>query len=233
MNYQHLTPYKTPANYIGADWFGYYDVTGRHRDSDTLTNCNHGYWLEFLTKLLGPADTVVGKEPEPVGRSTFGDEKSDDIYNWTVCRESHCMVGWVEIIRVSELVGEEKLQAIDDQLHRLDGYPIFDEDAFSEAEQKEYENCWYNCGAAQDFRREVRKAFLEDNQEDPEFGSGDSADLAVMLDAFDELPVDKLIELHERLIPSGEYHDSQGWPHIDFSVAAMTWDDLVEVTLEQ
>jgi hypothetical protein len=223
MNYKHLTPYTKPDNYIGASWFGYYDVAGRNRDSDVLTESNHSCWLEFLTKLLGAADTVIGKESEPVGRSTFGDETNDDIYNWTVCKESHCMVGWVEIIRVSELVGPEKLKAIDDQLQRLDNYPIFDDDKFSEAELKEYENCWYNCGAAEDFRRAVRKAFMADSSEETH------EELTDLLSLFDDLPVAKLIELHERLIPSGNYHEHDGWPHINYSVEAMTWDDLVEV----
>ena len=225
--YKHLTPYTKPDNYIGASWFGYYDVVGRNRDSDVLTESNWGCWLEFLTKLLGAADTVIGKESEPIGRSTFGDETNDDIYNWTICRESHCMEGWIEIIRVSELVGADKLQAIDDQLHKLDNYPIFDEDKFSEAEQKEYKDCWHKYGAADDFRRAVRKAFTKEVAADPD---ADGEELTDLLSLFDDIPVDKLIELHERLIPSGDYHGHDGWPHIDFSVEAMTWEDLVEVT---
>lgn len=221
--YKHLTPYVYPKHYIGASWYGYYDVAGRNRGSDTLDNCNWDCWLKFLTDLLGPADEVIGKEAEPVERSTFGDETSDDIYNWTICRESCSMVGWIEIIRVHESVGPEKLQKIDDQLHNLDGYPIFDENAFSEAEQKEYERCWHYAGAAEDFKREVRKAFMADSSEETH------EELTDLLSLFDDLPVDKLIELHERLIPSGEYHHD-GWPCTDLSVGAMTWDDLESVT---
>ena len=56
--YKHLTPYKRPSNYIGAEWPGYYDVAGRNRASDTLTESNHACWLKFLTDLLGPADEL-------------------------------------------------------------------------------------------------------------------------------------------------------------------------------
>jgi hypothetical protein len=208
IEYKHLKPYERPSSYFGATWYGYYDVAGRNRDSDTLTNSNHVCWIKFLTELLGPADTVLSEEEE-------------DVYNWTVCRESHWACGWIEIIRVRGSVGHEKLSKIDAQLQRLDDYPVFNEGHFSEAERCEYERCWYDLGADREFRRVVRRAFEKD--------AGDEPELPAMLDRFDELPIDKLIELHERLIPSGEYH-YDCWPCIDISVEAMTWEDLEEVT---
>ena len=142
MQYKHLTPYKRPSNYMGATWFGYFDVAGRNRDSDVLTNSNFECWVDFLINLLGPADTEIGTETEPQSRSTFGDEESDAIYNWTICRESHWACGYIEIIRVHESVGHDKLAAIDAQLARLDDYPVFNEDHFSQAEDAERQSSW-------------------------------------------------------------------------------------------
>ena len=140
--YRFLKPYRRPECYIGATWFGYYDVAGRNRDSDILTNFNFDCWVAFLTERLGEPDTVIGHEEETQSRSTFGDEESDEIYNWTICRENHWACGWIEIIRVHSSLPHEKLAAIDEQLHKLDGYPVFDEDHFSAAEDAERERCW-------------------------------------------------------------------------------------------
>lgn len=208
--YKHLTPYKRPDSYIGADWFGYYTVAGRNRESDILSNSNWECWVEFMTKLLGPEGIPIGV-----------DESGDDVYHWVICRESHWACGWIELIRVHESVGHEILTKIDEQLRRLDGYPVFNDDHFSAAEMREYERCWRERGADRDFRREVRKAFEEECEITEE--------LTALLDRLDDVPVDTLIELHERLIPSGEFHHD-GWPCIDISVANMTWDDLESVT---
>jgi hypothetical protein len=220
---------------MGASWHGYYDVAGRNRDSDILTNSNWDCWVKFLTELLGPADTVIGTEDEPVSRSTFGTEEGDDIYNWTICREGHWACGWIEIIRVHESVGPDKLAAIDAKLQELDGYPVFDGQHYSAAEEAEHLRCWTQAGAREDFIHAIKKAFREDNT------VGDSglpedeerwAELQTMLTKLDDVSTDALIEMHEWLIPSGEYHHD-GWPCIDLSVGAMTWDDLVDLTSEK
>lgn len=162
MRYRHLKPYRRPENYMGAEWYGYYDVVGRHRDSDTLTESNWQCWVKFLTKLLGEPDQVVGTEPVPVSRSAFDTEEGDEIYNWTICRESHWAVGWIEIIRVHESVGVEKLNAIDDQLRKLDGYPVFDEDHFSQLEDDERQKQWEAGGSSDDWYDWLRKHIGEE-----------------------------------------------------------------------
>jgi hypothetical protein len=218
--YRHLKLYERPSDYVGATWYGYYTVAGRNRDSDILTNSNWDCWVKWLTELLGPENQIIGTEPEPVDRSVFGTEKDDDIYNWTICRESHWACGWIELIRVHSSVNPEKLRAIDEKLERLDGYPVFDEQHFSDAEQEEYDRCWRQFGADKDYVRAIRRSFTQLRTEGEEYPEEDA-----ILDALDDVPVDRLIELHESLIPSGEYHDN-GWPNIEMSVCDMTWDHL-------
>lgn len=146
MNYQHLKPYARPENYMGATWYGYYGVAGRHRDSDVLANSNWECWVAFLTRLLGEPDTEIGVDTDRRNqRGLYSSDRNNEpepVYNWTICRESHWAVGWIEIIRVHESVGHDKLAAIDEQLRKLDGYPVFDEQHFSQLEDDERDDSW-------------------------------------------------------------------------------------------
>lgn len=222
--FRHLKPYVKPSHYMGATWYGYYDVAGHHRDSEVLTNSNWDCWVAWLTKLLGPEGTVIGTEDEPVDRDVFGTTKGDDILKWTICRESHWAVGWIEIIRVHESVDPDALRQIDEKLEDLDGYPVFDERHFSEAEEAEYQKCWRSYGAHKDFIRQIRHAFTENRVDGEDYAEEDG-----LLDKLDDVPLDRLIEMHERLIPSGEYHGDGCWPNIDLSVKAMQWDDIEQL----
>lgn len=219
-NYQHLKPYVRTENYVGATWYGYYTVDGRHRDSDVLTNSNWDCWVKWLAELLGPESTEIGEETEEQERAFPGGGERSAIFNWTICRESHWAVGWIEIIRVHSSNDPAKLAQIDEKLERLDGYPVFDEQHFSDAEQEEYDRCWRQLGADKDYVRAIRRSFTQLRTEGEEYPEEDA-----ILDALDDVPVDRLIELHESLIPSGEYHDN-GWPNIEMSVCDMTWDHL-------
>ena len=147
--FKHLELYERPSHYVGATWYGYYNVAGRHRDSDTLSNSNWDCWVKFLTELLGPEgialDDVVDEEND-----------GDEVYRWVICREGHWAVGWIEVIRVHKSVGEDRLRQIDEQLQALDDYPVFDENHYSEMEVNEREENWDNF-ARQEWRRWLDK----------------------------------------------------------------------------
>lgn len=212
--FQHLKPYERPSNYCGATWYGYYDVAGRHRDSDVLANSNWDCWVAWLTELLGPE----GVELE-------GDEDKECVDAWVICRESHWAVGWVEFIRVHESVDPEILLKIDEKLHDLDGYPVFNEEHWSNAEMEEYHNCWERYGAREDFIRAIRKAFTAARTDGEDYAEEDA-----ILDALDDVPTERFVELHEQLIQSGEYHDAECWPNTDLSIREMEWDHVEALT---
>lgn len=150
--FKALTYYTRPDNYMGATWFGYFDVAGRHRDSDVLSNSNWDCWIDFLTELLGPADQFLGEDD------------GEDVYNWTVCRESHWAVGWVEFIRVHETAGLDKLTQIDQQLCALADYPVFDEEHFSRMEDEERQSSW-DHGCSKSWHRWLEGVVGEENYE--------------------------------------------------------------------
>lgn len=224
--FQHLTPYERPSNYCGATWYGYYSIVGRHRDSDVLSNSNWDCWVAWLTKLLGPEGRVIGEEKSEQDDYFPKDGRErDEIFAWIICRESHWAVGWIEVIRVHSSVDPEALRQIDEKLHDLDGYPVFDEEHWSNAEMEEYHNCWERYGAREDFIRAIRKAFTENRTDGEDYAEEDA-----ILDALDDVPTERFVELHEQLITSGEYHDSECWPNTDLSIREMEWDHVEALT---
>lgn len=226
--FQHLKPYERPSNYCGATWYGYYNIADRHRDSDVLTNSNWDCWVAWLTELLGPEGRVIGEETEPQDKAFPGGGERDAIFSWVICRESHWAVGWIEVIRVHSSNDPAKLAQIDEKLHDLDGYPVFDEQHFSDAEQEEYMRCWEKYGAREDFIRAIRKSFTAERTEGEDYAEEDD-----LLDKLEEAPLDRLIELHESLIPSGEYYNTDCWPNTDLSVEAMQWEHIENVTNQE
>lgn len=133
--YKHLELWEHPGNYAGPSWDEYYCVAGHHRDSDPLTESNWPCWLKFMRDLLGP-------ESEIAQCAFMGEVDVTPSPGWVVVRESHFAVGWVECIRVHQDCDPAKLAAIDAQLHKLDGYPVMDEDHFSQLEDDERQRIW-------------------------------------------------------------------------------------------
>jgi hypothetical protein len=109
-----LEQWKHPENYAGAVWPGYRVFLTQNRDSDALTRSNfeRGFAL-------------IGGESETV----------------QVVRERHWACGWVEWIGIHEDNAEAiaKAEAI---LEKLDGYPVLDDDHFSELEWNEAHDTW-------------------------------------------------------------------------------------------
>ena len=109
-----LNRWKSPDNYIGAEWPDYFVFLGQHRDSDALTRSNFECGLVWL-----------GGESETV----------------RVIRERHWAVGWVEWIAIHESAAA-KLKTAENILRRLEAYPVLDEEHFSELEWREAEQFW-------------------------------------------------------------------------------------------
>ena len=109
-----LEQWKHPENYAGAVWPGYRVFLSQNRDSDALTRSNFERGL-----------ALIGGESETV----------------QVVRERHWACGWVEWIGIHEDNAEAiaKAEAI---LEKLDGYPVLDDDHFSELEWNEAHDTW-------------------------------------------------------------------------------------------
>lgn len=131
MSYEpkHLKLWTMPDSYFGSVWPGHYVFFGQHRDSDALTRSN---FISALKKIGGESETV------------------------TVIRESHWAVGWVEWIGIHQ-DDELALRKADEVMARYDGYPVVDEDHYSETEQEEAQEIWTNCYSDQNRLEYIRK----------------------------------------------------------------------------
>lgn len=111
---KHLNLWTKPDSYFGASWPGYYVFLGQHRDSDSLSRSNFICALE-----------AIGGESETV----------------QVVRENHWAVGWVEWIAIHH-DDCAALKKADELMARLDGYPVVNDDHWSELEWSEVSDYW-------------------------------------------------------------------------------------------
>jgi len=111
---QHLNRWSLPDSYAGAQWPDYFVFLSQNRDSDRLTRSNFTCGLEAL-----------GGESETVH----------------VVREGHWAVGWVEWIAIHES-DTEALKLADSMARKIDGYPVLNEDHWSELEWNEAQDYW-------------------------------------------------------------------------------------------
>ena len=128
------------ANYMGdipcPKW---YVVLTTSRDADTLTRSN----FECAQKALE-------------------DERYDD--DTKVFRFGHWGCGWWEALCVRE--GTEAFQEGESISNSLEGYPVLDDEAFSQAEEEEALEVWANCYRVQD-----RIRYIRENRRQFEFAS--------------------------------------------------------------
>lgn len=119
MKYQptQLQRWTLPSSYAGAQWPEWFVFLGQNRDSNALTRSNFTCGLKR-----------VGGETETV----------------RVIRESHWAVGWVEWIGIHESDAEALAKA-DALARKLDGYPVVNEDHWSELEFDEALEFWGHC----------------------------------------------------------------------------------------
>jgi len=103
---KNLESWTRPDYYAGSEWHGYYLFLGRNRDSDLLTESN---FAVALAELGGESDTVV------------------------VVREGHWAVGWIEWIAIHH-TNTKALESADNMAAELSGYPVLNEDDWSQRE---------------------------------------------------------------------------------------------------
>jgi hypothetical protein len=133
--YPHLQKWSHPKFYMGATWEGYYSSGfGRSRDSSTLEESNFQVVQRELAKLpeweppASPED--IDNDEEPISRQ--------------VIRESHWAVGWVEWTEIHE--SDTAALALCNKLAaKEEGYPVLDEEHWSQLEDEEAQRIWKDC----------------------------------------------------------------------------------------
>lgn len=123
-----------------------------------------------------------------------------------VHRFGHWGPGWYEII----LVSPERAGEVEELESSLENYPVLDENDLSEREHEEYMESWDNWGY---------KDFIS--------ALGKSLKLAYDTSwAMHDIPNDKLLELYENAMPSGDYYDSSYGFRFDIACRNISRDDL-------
>jgi hypothetical protein len=135
-----LTMWKHPKDYMGETYEDYYVGPSRTRDSEALENSNFDVALK---ELGGEGDGVV------------------------VANAGHWAVGWVETILVHKDATEKValLEGIED---RLAGYPVLDEEDYSNRQAEEARQSWESFGLREmidatvsELRKAVSPDFLQ------------------------------------------------------------------------
>ncbi len=108
-----LKKWEYPDHYFGEDLTGWYSVIGRTRDATMLEDSN----FECILKALG-------------GESENAIEEKRGVY---VAHHSHWAVGWVEGLMIHE-THIDLLKQADEIMEGLDGYPVYDDEDYSERE---------------------------------------------------------------------------------------------------
>lgn len=132
-----LPRWKHPDSYFGHDPIGDYCICGRSRDSDALEESNHRRIFADMIKLA----EELG---QPEGSHTDYQEDNDKqwVYDW---RSSHWAVGWVEQVILRKEAPKKLIQFAEDIREKLDAYPVYDEEDFSNLEWEQCESYWNQC----------------------------------------------------------------------------------------
>ena len=136
----------------------------------------------------GPLDLSNWEALESELESKAGEE--DENNGWEIHRFGHWACGWYEIFLVKP--GTAAMAVAEGVAGRLEDYPVLDEDDFSEREWNDYRESWNDWGAG-DFRAALAGGL-----------TGVQAEYAL-----DDVSGDRLRELYESAIPSGEYYISE------------------------
>jgi hypothetical protein len=139
--FEHLTLWARPSHYIGATWFDYYPLAGQSRDSDELEQSNFRSFKAALDAKAKELNCVDVPNPDSGAEA----DRDETIPAFTVERSSHWAVGWVETLLVHKDAPQALLEWCDAQLERLDNYPVFDEEDYSELEMESADETWKNC----------------------------------------------------------------------------------------
>lgn len=121
-----------PDNYGGFSPEGHFVIATRTRDSDVLTDSNWSFAGRLLAESAGLESIQAYQEGQPF----------PPVYDW---RAGHWACGWIEYLMVSPDAPESVLQCAADILDSLAGYPVLDDDDFSEREQAARDDFWQSC----------------------------------------------------------------------------------------
>lgn len=119
--YSWLVKWEMPPYYFGSRWDGWYEVIGKHRDSNILDTLNFDLILDELEK----TEKDIGNGFPSV----------------LVWRANHFAYGWVDTIMVHES-DEETLKIADEIMCALSNYPVFNDDKYEEAVESAAVKLW-------------------------------------------------------------------------------------------
>lgn len=130
--FKSLNLWTLPDHYAGDTYFDYYPVLGQSRDSDCLERTNFEVAKERLKEQLAKdLGTVPYQEAEHV----------------IIARAGHWACGWVETLMVHRNAPTSLLELADDMRNEIkNGYPVLDDQVFSDAEEQEREETWTGNG---------------------------------------------------------------------------------------
>jgi len=187
--------FKRDSAYWGerSDWLV---ACTTSRDADCLDRSN---WRSFIKALGGTGEQT-------------GQKGSADITDDVAIEEAnHWAVGWVQYLLISPRAGD-LISKAEEIIAGLDGYPVVDEDDFSELEWSEY--CeFFERDAQGEFARDLGRKF-------------ELCDAA--RDVLENAPTETLREWFESMIPSGEYHHD-GYPCFSYAFENSDRDDVARL----
>jgi len=139
-----LPRWTHPDSYMGHDPIGDYCICGRSRDSDALEESNH---RRIFQDMLAKAIELGQAEGSEI------DYHEDDDKQWVYdFRAHHWAVGWVEQVILRKTAPEKLIQFAEKIRERLDGYPVYDEEDFSNLETEQCEGYWNQCSVKERYR---------------------------------------------------------------------------------
>jgi hypothetical protein len=123
---EYLKRWTRPSNYMGETWYDYYSAgVGQTRDSDALERANFQAMQQRLSAVRE-------------------DGLDDDGSGWTVVRENHWAVGWIEWIAIHESCAGV-LACADSIMVAFQDYPCIDEDLYGQIEDEDCAETWESC----------------------------------------------------------------------------------------
>ncbi len=129
-----LPRWTHPDSYAGHDPLGDYQLCGRSRDSDALEESNYRRIFDDLKK-----KAVELGQPE----NTATDYEEDNDKQWVYdFRAGHWAVGWVEQVILRKTAPEKLIQFAEEIKEKLEGYPVYDDEDFSNLEMEQSNEFW-------------------------------------------------------------------------------------------